>query len=288
MKILSLALAAALVLSPTMLRAQTFEVDFAKLGGPPLSRAKFGVYQTPLVTLPRLLHSIPLLREAGVRDFRYEMGWGKPDVLAHDQISGSAARLTYDFSTVDALLSALQAARVRPLLAMSYCPNPLKTRTEWAAWKDMPSDMDAWEQINRDYARHLRQAHPGVAYEVWNEPDMPEPGGKMFFSGGPEDYARLYSRSQRGLRAGAMSALVTPSTRPPKAGKAPRSTPRAGRVARQDSARRATCRAPSGRPLTSGCAASSNSEPVASGTWFCACSTMTTRKSTSTVCWRRI
>ena len=197
------AFGAALVLSAALCAssgAQTFEVDFSKVGGPPLVKTKFGVYQTPLVTLPRLVDSIPLLREINVADFRYEMGWGKPDVLAHDQISGQAAQLTYDFSTVDALLHSLKSVGARPLLALGYNPNPLKTRTGWPAWKDMPSDMAAWQSINRAYAARLKRAAPGLAYEVWNEPDMPDPGGKMFFTGSPQDYGILYRHTERGIR----------------------------------------------------------------------------------------
>lgn len=206
----SAALALGAALGATQASAQTFEVDFSKPCDPPLLKTKFGVYQTPLTTLPRLLDSIPLLREINVSDFRYEIGWGKPDVLAHDQISGDATRLSYDFSTLDALVGKLEASGARPLLALSYCPNPLKSRTEWAAWKDVPSSLPAWEQINRDYVRHLKQAHgrSRIAYEVWNEPDIPDPSGKMFFSGGPEDYAQLYRHSAAGVRAGDPDAPV--------------------------------------------------------------------------------
>ncbi len=190
-------------------RAQTFDVDFARASDePPLVKTKFGVYQTPLVTLPRLLDSIPLLREAGVRDLRYETGWGKPDVTAFDQIDGTPAHLTTDFSMLDAFIGALQRANVRPLLALTYNPTPLQTRTEWARWKDMPSDLNAWREINRAYAAHLQTLGAHASYEVWNEPDMPEPNGKMFFTGDADDYARLYSQSVAGVQSGDADALV--------------------------------------------------------------------------------
>ena len=190
-------------------RAQTFDVNFARASDePPLVKTKFGVYQTPLTTLPRLLDSLPLLRAAGVRDLRYEIGWGKPDVLAFDQIGGTPAKLTYDFSMLDALIGALQRSNVRPLVALTYNPTPLQTRTEWARWKDLPLDLDAWREINRVYAAHLKTLDARANYEVWNEPDMPEPGGKMFFSGDADDYARLYAQSVTGVRSGDADALV--------------------------------------------------------------------------------
>lgn len=190
-------------------QAQTLEVDFARASaGPPLVKTKFGVYQTPLATLPRLLDSVALLREAGVRDVRYELGWGKPDVLAFDQIGGTPANLTFDFSTLDAFVGALQRANVRPLLALAYNPTPLQTRTDWARWKDRPSNLDSWRAINRAYAAHLKTLGARASYEIWNEPDMPEPGGKMFWSGDSNDYARLYAQSVEGVQNGDGDALV--------------------------------------------------------------------------------
>ena len=189
--------------------AQTFDVDFARASNePPLVKTKFGVYQTPLTTLPRLLDSVPLLREAGIRDLRYETGWGKPDVLAFDQIGGTAAKLTTDFSMLDAFIGALRRAEVRPLLALTYNPTPLQTRMEWARWKDVPSDLNAWREINRAYAAHLQKSGAPLSYEIWNEPDMPEPNGKMFFSGDADDYGRLYASSRQGIKSGDADAPV--------------------------------------------------------------------------------
>ena len=190
-------------------RAQTFAVDFARASSePPLVKTKFGVYQTPLTTLPRLLDSVALLREAGVRDFRYEIGWGKPESLAFQQIGGTPANLTYDFSMIDALSTRLRDAKIRLLLGMAYNPTPLQTRAEWARWKDLPSNLESWREINRAYAAHLKTLGARANYEVWNEPDMPEPNGKMFFSGDAGDYARLYSASVSGVKSGDADALT--------------------------------------------------------------------------------
>ncbi|BCM91585.1 hypothetical protein IAD21_03460 [Abditibacteriota bacterium] len=195
-----------LILCTAQAHGQTFQVDFSRQVGVPLVKTKFGVYQTPLTSLPRLWDTTPLLQEAGIRDVRYEIGWGKPDVLAFWQIGGTATRPTTNFSILDAFVGRLQQAGVKPLLAMGYCPNPLKSRSEWAGWKDMPSDLAAWQKINFDYARHFQGT--GCSYEIWNEPDMPEPNSKMFFSGTPSDYGQLYGRSVAGIRAGDMDAPI--------------------------------------------------------------------------------
>ena len=190
--------------------AQTVTVDFSQHAGPPLVKTKFGVYQTPLVTLPRLLNSVELLKEINVQDLRYEIGWGKSDVLAYQQISGTAQKPVYDFSMMDSFVGALRKARVRPLLALAYCPLPLQNGGDWANFKDMPNDLASWQKINRDYAAHLKNTlgNQSPLYEVWNEPDMPEPNGKMFFKGNANDYARLYENAARGVRDGDNDALI--------------------------------------------------------------------------------
>lgn len=198
-------------LAPTATaQAQTFEVDFSHPADPPLVKTKFGVYQTPLVTLPRLLDSVPLLREIKVTDLRYEIGWGKPESLAYTQIGGTAQNPTYEFSMLDAFITKLNAADVTPLLAMSYCPLPLKSRTDWSSWKDMPGDLQSWQKINREYSQHLKRVTRGapILYEVWNEPDMTDPGGKMFFNGTAQDYEKLYAHAADGLLAGDSNAQV--------------------------------------------------------------------------------
>jgi len=190
--------------------AQTFTADFGRWSGPPLVKTKFGVYQTPFLppsTWPKMR---PLLQEAGVQDFRYEMAWGKPGARAFDQITGTASQPVIDFAPIDVLANELKVIGIHPLFAMTYDPLPLKTGADWPRWKDVPRDLDAWGRINRSYAAHYRVSLGLQApfYEVWNEPDLPGDGGKVFFNGGPSDYARVYAAAQAGLRGGDADALI--------------------------------------------------------------------------------
>lgn len=187
-----------------------FRVDFSRWSGPPLVKTKFGIYETPFLSQKDLLRSTALMSEAGVRDLRYEMGWGKPDVFAFDQIAGTAAHPTIDFAPLDPFFSELDQRGIRPMLALSYCPVPLQTRTGWQAWKDVPNDLAAWRAIARRYAEHYRTALGlrGPLYEIWNEPDMPGDGLKMFFSGIPSVYGALYRSGAAGVRSGDPDALV--------------------------------------------------------------------------------
>jgi hypothetical protein len=194
--------------------AQTITADFSNWSiEPPLVKTKFGVYQTPLVQpRSRMLEALDLLREAEPQEFRYEMGWGKNDALDFDQIGGTAQQPTYDFRSIDEIMDKVKAADARLLLSLAYCPNPLKPRGEqgWPRWKDIPSDMEGWKQVTSNYAaRAATRIGPYAAwYEIWNEPDMPEPHGKMFFSGSSDDYKNLYSSGANGVRTGAAEAAV--------------------------------------------------------------------------------
>ncbi len=200
------------LLLPGGAHAQAFRVDFSRWTGPPLVKDKFGVYQTPFFFKghpPASFDMTGLLEEAGVRDLRYEMGWGKPDTYAFDQISGGPADLRIDFSRLDPFVAQLERAGVTPLFAMTYDPLPLKTGTDWQRWKDVPSSLDAWRQINRRYAAHYRaMGLRAPSYEMWNEPDLPGDGGKVFFNGGPADYGRVFAAGAAGVHAGDPDALA--------------------------------------------------------------------------------
>ncbi len=208
----ALLLAAGLLLTPVRAQAQMFHVDFSHWAGPPLVKDKFGVYQTPFFFQRRPPSSFDmtgLLREAGVRDLRYEMGWGKPDTYAFDQIQGTPTALRIDWARLDPFVGQLRRAGVSPLFAMTYDPLPLKTGTEWPRWKDAPGSLAAWREINRRYAAHYRALGlPMPRYEIWNEPDLPGDGGKVFFNGGPDDYARVAQAGFEGVRAGDEDAQV--------------------------------------------------------------------------------
>lgn len=197
-------------ISPAVAYAQVFHVDFSTWIGPPLVKTKFGVYQTPFLSKSDLQRAAALLPEAGVQDLRYEMGWGKPDTYAFDQIRGTTANLLIDFSALDPFVLSLKQSGVTPLFAMTYDPLPLKTGTGWQRWKDVPANLAAWQEIQRRYAAHYRQVsgRAGPYYELWNEPDLPGDGGKVFFNGSPADYADVYRAGAAGIAGGDPDALA--------------------------------------------------------------------------------
>ena len=186
----------------TIARADaSLSVDFAaKTDEPPLSKSLIGVYQTPFWFKAHppdgedAKRMVALLREAGVRDFRYELAWGKPD--AFDDEGGA----------LDPFLKQLADAKIATLLALTYCPRSLQRGPPgWQRWKDEPANLALWSDVCRNEAIHdARELKlPNVAFEVWNEPDMPGDGGKMFFNGDAAAYGRVYAAAARGVRAGA-------------------------------------------------------------------------------------
>lgn len=186
----------------------TFTVDCGSRGdGPQLAKNIFGVYQTPFwfrAHSPATHDLAPLLREAGVHDLRYELAWGKPDVFAPDQVSGTEGAMRCDFSPIDPFLSQLARANVSPLFVLGYNPRPLQARSgDWQSWKEPPRNLHDWQQACRAFCAHV-DAIPGlrgVAYEVWNEPDLPGDGAKVFFNGDAAAYGALYQAAATAVRS---------------------------------------------------------------------------------------
>ena len=188
--------------------AQTFTANFAAPIDLPLVKDKFGVAQVPHVTQEMIQDASPFLAEAGIRDIRYEMGIGQPTSLAYDQVGGTATAPTYDFSSIDGLIQSWDAENTFPLLAFGYDPVPLQTD---GSAKDVPSNLSTWGSINEAYANHIRNSdgRPGVWFEEWNEPDLPNnSGGKFFFNGDETDYGNVYLYGANGVNSGDPDARV--------------------------------------------------------------------------------
>jgi hypothetical protein len=177
----------------------------------PYRKDLFGVYQTPLVASADVLAaSLPLLADAGVPHVRYELGLGKPDAFAFDAVAGTPSALTFDWTRLDGFFRGIAAAGASLLLAFTYDPLPLQTCSTWQCWKDAPGNASLWAaSILGAYHAHLNGpggafSGGGAAFEVWNEPDLPGDGGKVFFNGNQTAYAALCAAvSAYGAGAGA-------------------------------------------------------------------------------------
>jgi hypothetical protein len=193
---------------PPVPTATTVTADFSTWVDSPLLKDKIGVYQTPFmgtvgIAPPTAMQ--PFLTEAGVRDIRYETGWGKPDTYAYDQIGGTASSPVVDFTRFDPVMTMFQAAKVQPLLAVGYNPLPLETCTSAGCWEAPPSNYSGWSSVLQQYSNHYANVLglSGVQYEMWNEPDIASGGSKIFFTGSQSDYASVYKNGVVGVLAGA-------------------------------------------------------------------------------------
>ena len=89
------------------------------------------------------------------------------------------AGTTADYSQVDAVLSSLQAAGVRPLVVMGYTPPSLQpspnscTNYNAQPYHAVPTDIQQWATLAQAWVAHVDQKFPGYVtdYEIWNEPD---------------------------------------------------------------------------------------------------------------------
>jgi xylan 1,4-beta-xylosidase len=105
----------------------------------------------------------------------------------------------HDFSGVDAVLDALGATGLRPVLELSFMPRAL-ARDPSAGCASPPRDWDRWAGLVGAFVRHLR-ARVGEAelsrwaVEVWNEPDL-----DRFWTGTRDEYFRLYEVTARAVR----------------------------------------------------------------------------------------
>lgn len=178
------------------------EVDIDKPTGKFFPKDFLGVYQTPLYPLDTLLRSIPLLKELGIKNIRYELGWGKPDALGWDAVDGSLAHLEFDFSKLDPFYRALKANGIQPLFAITYCPKPLQSREGWEAWKDPPCSLKAWSYVCEKFAQHIKRFGLNGIYEIWNEPDLGHDGWKNFFYGDTQTYRAVYESAVEGILKG--------------------------------------------------------------------------------------
>jgi Glycosyl hydrolases family 39/Bacterial Ig-like domain (group 2) len=97
------------------------------------------------------------------------------DALLQSVYAGTTA----DWSQVDAVLSSLQAAGVRPLVVMGYTPPSLQPSPNSCAnynaqpYHAVPTDIQQWATLAQAWVAHVDQKFPGYVtdYEIWNEPD---------------------------------------------------------------------------------------------------------------------
>lgn len=185
--------------------AETVSVhaDFARPADYPLSRAKFGVYNSGYVPLSHYDRDIHLFDEIKPESLRIDLclsgtTWTKPPV------TGTPGNIQYHFAEVDHVARLLNEHGILPLWDYCYIPTPLRAVTGDAT--RVTHDKSSWGEILAAFDRHQKQAGPTahVGYhEIYNEPD-----NRDFFKSSREDYFELYRIGSRSLRSADADAVI--------------------------------------------------------------------------------
>ncbi|MGQ9779433.1 MAG: GH39 family glycosyl hydrolase [Bacillota bacterium] len=110
----------------------------------------------------------------------------------------------YSFFNVDAIFDFLLEIGMKPFVELSFMPEGLASGKEtifhYRANVTPPRDYEAWRRLIGELARHLLERY-GLdevrrwPFEVWNEPNLP-----CFWTGGREEYFRLYRTTAEALK----------------------------------------------------------------------------------------
>ncbi|HVC47724.1 MAG TPA: hypothetical protein VND90_10795 [Terracidiphilus sp.] len=152
-------------------------------------------------------------------------GSGKPELKfssTNVYTEDASGKPHYNFTILDGIFDAWQAAGVRPLVELGFMPRDLAAKepgrhqpyevhfpgsTIAGASNNPPKDYKRWEALVHAVTAHLVERYGRAEvlkwyFEVWNEPDIP------YWHGTEQDYFKLYDYSVAGVRAALPGARV--------------------------------------------------------------------------------
>jgi xylan 1,4-beta-xylosidase len=131
--------------------------------------------------------------------------WGSTNAYVED----AAGRPVYDWKIVDRIFDTFQKARITPLVEIGFMPEALSTHPEpyrhdfpkgsvFTGWTYPPKDYLKWEELNYQFAKHLRERYGEEElrtwlWEVWNEPDID------YWRGTRDEFFKLYDYAAAGI-----------------------------------------------------------------------------------------
>ena len=151
-------------------------------------------------------------------DGKAELKFSSTNVYTED----STGKPVYDFTILDGIFDAYQAAGVRPMVELGFMPKDLAAdltsrqdpyqvhypqSTISGKSNNPPKDYAKWGELVRHVTAHLvaRYGEDQVQqwyFEVWNEPDID------YWHTTPEEYWKLYDYAVAGVRAALPTAKV--------------------------------------------------------------------------------
>lgn len=177
--------------------------DFSAPADYPLSKTKFGAYNSGLVPLAHYERDIQLYDEVRPNSLRIDLWWGGGK-WTRPPVAGKPGNIEYHFDEMDRIAELLHAHDVLPYWAYCYVPAPLQLHPGDSR-RILPNSA-LWGEVLGTFARHARQGPASLKigyHEIYNEPD-----NRDFFLGTREDYFDLYREGSRAIRAADPDALI--------------------------------------------------------------------------------
>lgn len=183
----------------TLSGAATVTADFGKGAGYPLNKSKINLYTTAIPSTKNFERDIPWLGKLRPEVLRLEFFWGTNQTLGRT-VGGTAANPTYDWALIDHWQKLVTDQGSLVQWGYGYTPFPLGDGSP-SAFKNPPPE-GPWRKIVTDVATHLKGA-PVSYHEIWNEPNF-----DWFFTGGPQDYFKIYENTALAIKAANPDAKV--------------------------------------------------------------------------------
>jgi hypothetical protein len=112
-------------------------------------------------------------------------------------VSRDGAGLHFDWSKLDTSVSTILSTGAKPVLVLSYMPDVI---AKDGIISGPPNDWNEWafvvQQTIEHYSGKSGMNIPGIYYEVWNEPNLPQFGG--WGLSGEKNYLTLYRYAAAG------------------------------------------------------------------------------------------
>ncbi|WP_448263186.1 GH39 family glycosyl hydrolase [Microbacterium aurum] len=178
----------------------TFTASYADAGvaydQDKILNASQGGYAT--MTNPRwFIDRLPQISELGIKQVRIDHVLN--DKYYHVVTAQPDGTYAYDFTRLDAVVDAILAEGMQPLIALSYTPSAFGKRD----YRVPP--LGPWAQaVEAVVSHYVSLGHTGWDWEVWNEPD--------YNSWSAEDYISVYRVSAPAVKAADPTARVGGAT----------------------------------------------------------------------------
>lgn len=116
----------------------------------------------------------------------------------------------YSFYNIDSIYDYLLSIGMKPFIELGFMPKCLaatpRTIGHYPSYVSPPNDYAAWEALIRSLVTHLCERY-GVEevrswpFEVWNEPNLNDPNGWLFFLGAQAEYFKLYQVTAQAIKS---------------------------------------------------------------------------------------